>query len=290
MLAKGRAVANKDRHTFPADLLKVGTGFRLADVDAAGKPGFAGGKRQGKAVLHRRAEVLAGLQEKLYASGRSGGDRSLLLVLQAMDTAGKGGMISHVVGSVDPQGVQLSAFKAPTAEEKSHDFLWRIRRAVPAPGMLGVFDRSHYEDVLIHRVHGWANAAELERRYEAIRGFEADLAASGTTILKVMLHISPEEQKARLLARLADPAKHWKYSTGDLTERLLWPQYMDAFQAAFEQTSAEAAPWFVVPANRKWYARLAVQELVIRALADMDLGWPAADFDVEAETRRIRES
>jgi PPK2 family polyphosphate:nucleotide phosphotransferase len=290
VLAKGRAVAKKDRHHFPADLLKVGTGFRLADVDASGTPGFAGGKQQGKAALDQRAQVLAELQEKLYASGRTGGSRSLLLVLQAMDTAGKGGMISHVVGSVDPQGVQLTAFKAPTAEEKSHDFLWRIRRAVPLPGMLGVFDRSHYEDVLIHRVHGWANAAELERRYQAIRDFETGLAASGTTILKVMLHISPDEQKARLLARLADPAKHWKYSTGDVTERLLWPQYMDAFQAAFEQTSAEAAPWFVVPANRKWYARLAVQELVIRALADMDLGWPAADFDVEEETRRIRES
>jgi PPK2 family polyphosphate:nucleotide phosphotransferase len=284
-------VARKDGLTIPdGELLRVGSGFRLADVDPGGSPGFAGGKQAGKSLLDTRAGVLAGLQEKLYASGRTGGNRSLLLVLQAMDTAGKGGMISHVVGSVDPQGVQLTAFKAPTVEEKSHDFLWRIRRGVPAAGMLGVFDRSHYEDVLIHRVHGWADPAELERRYEAIRTFETELAASGTVILKVMLHISPEEQKERLLARLADPAKHWKYSTGDLTERLLWPQYMEAFQAAFEQTATEAAPWYVVPANRKWYARLAVQELVIRALEGMDLGWPPADFDVEEETRRIRES
>ena len=276
--------------TSPIPLLKAGPGFQLASVHTGSSPGFSGGKSRGHKMLAQGAKKLADLQEKLFADAKFGGNRSLLLVLQAMDTAGKGGTISHVVGAMDPQGVQLKAFKAPTEEEKSHDFLWRIRQEIPRPGMVGVFDRSHYEDVLIHRVHKWAPEKELARRYRAITEFEAELAANGTTIIKVMLHISGQEQKQRLLARLEDPHKYWKYSTTDLQERACWQQYMDAYQIAIERSSSEVAPWFVVPADRKWYARLAVQEIVVDAMNRMDLSWPSGDFDVAQERRNVAAS
>lgn len=214
----------------------------------------------------------------------------MLLVLQGMDTAGKGGIVKHVLGTMDPQGVQFKSFKAPTPEEKAYDFLWRIEREVPAAGMMGVFDRSHYEDVLIHRVHRWADPKEIERRYAAINEFEARQTAVGTTVIKVMLNISNEEQKERLLARLDNPAKHWKYNTGDLKERAFWDDYMAAYQAAFDATNTKNAPWYVVPANKKWYARIAVQQLLLEALMALKLEWPKAEFDVEAERRLAERS
>ncbi|WP_285725853.1 polyphosphate kinase 2 family protein [Psychromicrobium xiongbiense] len=274
----------------PSETLVVGEGFMLSAVDPSSTPGFAGKKRDAEQLLAERTKRLSLLQEQLFAQSKFGGHRSVLLVLQAMDTAGKGGIVSHVVGSVDPQGIQLHAFKAPTEEEKQHDFLWRIEKEVPRPGMVGVFDRSQYEDVLIHRVHGWADEPELQRRYAAINEFEAGLSEQGTTLVKVMLHIGADTQKERLTARLADPAKHWKYNPGDLTERALWPQYMQAYQLAFDATSPATAPWYVVPADKKWYARLAVQELLIEAFNSLALSWPAVDFDVAAERQRVSES
>ncbi|GAA5229908.1 polyphosphate kinase 2 family protein [Arthrobacter cryoconiti] len=274
----------------PADLLRTTPGFSLSEVATNAAPGFSGKKHDGAAALAVRAPILAQLQEQLFAESRFSGKRSILLVLQAMDTAGKGGIVGHVVGSVDPQGVQLKAFKAPTDEEKAHDFLWRIRPAVPSPGMFGVFDRSHYEDVLIHRVHGWADADELERRYTAINDFETELAAAGTTVVKVMLNVSPDEQLERLTARLHDPTKYWKYSPTDLDERGYWSDYMDAYQKMFEKTSTPTAPWYVVPADKKWYARLAVQEILIETLAGMNLQWPAAHFDVGHERARLKDA
>lgn len=272
----------------PADLLRVRPGFLLAEQPTNAKPGFTGDKAAGAAMLVERSAVLSQLQEQLFAESRFGARRSVLLVLQAMDTAGKGGIVGHVVGSVDPQGVQLKTFKAPTDEEKSHDFLWRVRPNAPEPGMLGVFDRSHYEDVLIHRVHGWADAAELERRYAAINEFEAELAAGGTSIVKVMLNLSKEEQLERLTARLHDPTKYWKYSPTDLDERQHWPAYMESYQRVLELTTAEHAPWYVVPADKKWYARMAVQEILIKTLSGLDLQWPAGDFDLAAERARLK--
>jgi PPK2 family polyphosphate:nucleotide phosphotransferase len=194
------------------------------------------------------------------------------------------------MGTMNPHGVQLKSFKAPTPEEKSYDFLWRIEKEVPAAGMVGVFDRSHYEDVLIHRVHRWASPEELERRYGAINEFEARQAGAGTKIVKVMLHISSDEQKDRLLARLDDPAKQWKYSSGDLKERAFWADYMDAYQKAIDKTNTDLVPWHVVPANKKWYARIAVQQLLLEALDGMNLQWPVPDLDLDMERELVKRS
>jgi PPK2 family polyphosphate:nucleotide phosphotransferase len=204
-----------------------------------------------------------------------------------MDTAGKGGIIRHVVGGIDPQGVHIHAFKAPTDEEKSHDFLWRIRRQLPPAGIIGVFDRSHYEDVLIHRVRGFSTPEVIEERYGLIAEFERELVASGTTLIKVMLNISSDEQKARLQERLDRPDKHWKFNPGDIDERMRWPAYQEAYQIAIDRTATPEAPWYVVPADRKWYARWAVQTLLLDALRGLDPQWPAADFDVEEQKRRL---
>ena len=272
----------------PSTLLRVGAGFRLADVDPASTPGYDGDKKSGQADLAAAADEFDQLQERLYAQSRTQPDApSVLLVLQAMDSAGKGGIVRHVIGATDPQGVHLKAFKKPTPEELSHDFLWRIEREVPEPGYIGVFDRSHYEDVLIGRVRQLAAPEEIERRYGAIVDFEDRLAERGVHIVKVMLHISGDEQKARLAERLERPDKHWKYNPGDVDERELWPAYMDAYQEVLDRTSTDRAPWFVVPANHKWYARLAVQALLIEVLERIDPQWPAADFDVEAEKARL---
>jgi PPK2 family polyphosphate:nucleotide phosphotransferase len=267
--------------------LRVGPSFDLRSVDTRSTPGFQGDKAAGESVLKNERDELAELQEKLFASGKFGDERRVLLVLQAMDTAGKGGVVKHVVGSVDPQGVDITAFKAPTDEEKAHDFLWRVERRLPAAGMIGVFDRSHYEDVLIHRVHGLSEPDAIEERYGRIVEFEQKLVASGTTLVKVMLHISPAEQKKRLKERLQRPDKHWKFNPGDITERARWEDYMTAYQIAIERTHTDEAPWHVVPADRKWFARLAVHRLLLGALRSLGQDWPKADYDVDAELRKL---
>ncbi|MBP2413482.1 PPK2 family polyphosphate:nucleotide phosphotransferase [Arthrobacter stackebrandtii] len=274
----------------PSELLRVEPGFTLAGTPTDAAPGYSGKKDDGAATLAERAPVLAQLQEQLFAESRFEGKKSVLLILQAMDTAGKGGIVGRVVGAVDPQGVKMKSFKAPTEEEKAHDFLWRVRPAAPEPGMLGVFDRSHYEDVLIHRVHGWADEAELERRYAAINAFEQELVDAGTTIVKVMLNVGRDEQLERLGARLHDPTKYWKYNPGDLDERAHWPAYMDAYQRVFDKTSTDTAPWHVVPADKKWYARMAVQELLIKAMGELNLQWPAGDYDLAVERARLKDA
>ena len=277
--------------TAPAvEVLRV-TSAGLAGVDPDATPGFQGEKADGAASLATGLAALGDLQERLFARSAVGeAQASVLLVLQAMDSAGKGGIVRHVVGGVDPQGVELAAFKAPTAEELQHDFLWRIEKRLPAEGKIGVFDRSHYEDVLIGRVRSLAPAEEIERRYDAIVDFEKRVVESGTRIVKVMLDISRDEQKKRLMERLDRPEKHWKFNPGDTDERLLWDDYMAAYDTAFERTSTDAAPWYVIPANRKWYARLAVQELLLAALRDIDPQWPLADYDVDAERKRLAAS
>jgi PPK2 family polyphosphate:nucleotide phosphotransferase len=259
----------------------------LSAIETDAAPCFDGSKSDGAKALLALGPTLSDLQERLFAEGKSGGNRSLLLILQGMDTSGKGGTLRSTVGLMDPQGVRITSFKAPTPEELDHDFLWRITKALPAAGYVGVFDRSQYEDVLIGRVRELAPPEEIERRYDAIKAWEANLVSSGTTIVKCMLHISAEEQKARLLARLDDSSKHWKYNPGDVDERAHWPAYQDAYEIAIERTNTEAAPWHVIPADKKWFRNLAIGHLLLGALEAMDLQWPKADFDVAAEKRRL---
>ena len=266
-------------------LKPVTADFVVADVDTSSHPGVD--KKSAEKELLSNHDTLADLQERLFAESKFGGTRSVLLVLQAMDTAGKGGIIRHVVGGVDPQGVHIHAFKVPTAEELTHDFLWRVRKELPVPGSIGVFDRSHYENVLIHRVRGLSTPEAIEERYGIITDFESEVAAAGTTIIKVMLHISSAEQKARLSQRLDRADKHWKYNPGDVDERKLWPAYQEAYQIALTRTSTPDAPWYVVPADNKWYARWAVQGLLLDALQKLDPQWPSVDYDVEAEKARL---
>lgn len=267
--------------------LRVAPGFSLLDLDAESTPGFAGDKAAGQLALEGIDEQLSELQERLYAESKGDRKRSLLLVVQGMDTSGKGGIMRYVVGAFDPQGVKHTAFKAPTKEERAHPFLWRITNALPLPGEIGVFDRSQYEDVLIVRVHDLVPRTQWSRRYAQINAWEKKVADSGTTIVKIMLHISSDEQKARLGERLDRPDKYWKFNPGDLDERTYWADYMQAYQAAFDKCSTDVAPWFVVPANRKWYARLAVANLVLEHLKAMDPQWPPADFDVEEQKARL---
>jgi PPK2 family polyphosphate:nucleotide phosphotransferase len=270
------------------DKLRVPAGpVDLSTYSTDGTPGFKGDKKDGERSLADLGAELLELQTKLYAQRGAPDARRLLLVLQGMDTSGKGGVLKHTVGLVDPVGVRITSFKAPSEEERAHDFLWRIEKAVPERGYLGVFDRSHYEDVLIQRVHSFAPPEEIERRYGAINDFEQRLVDEGTVIVKCMLHISPAEQMERLLARLDDPAKHWKYNPGDVDERQSWADYTTAYEIALERTNTDAAPWYIVPSDKKWYRNLAVGQLLDEALAAMGLEWPPADFDVAAERKRL---
>ncbi|MFC4242061.1 polyphosphate kinase 2 family protein [Gryllotalpicola reticulitermitis] len=279
----------------PAVALAALPGTKLADIDPASTPGFKGDKKlgdkaTGQQVLDAGRAQLTELQQRLYARGVEGDERRVLLILQGMDTSGKDGTVRHVVGSTHPEGVALTSFKAPTPWERRHDFLWRVSRRVPKRGMLGVFNRSHYEDVLIQRVHHLAPPAEIERRYGAINEFENGLAERGITMVKVMLHISPEEQKERLQERLDRPDRYWKYNPADVTERGFWNEYQEAYELAITRCSIDAAPWYVVPADKKWYARIAVQRLLVGALESLDLSWPPPSFDVQAEKKRLKQS
>lgn len=272
-----------------SSLLRVPPGTPLTELDTRATPGVKNRARAAQKTTELQARI-AGLQERLYAEahgGRDGAGRSLLLIVQGMDTSGKGGVMRHVVGACDPQGVRLTAFKAPTEEERAHPFLWRIRNALPHPGQIGVFDRSQYEDVLIVRVHELVPRAVWSRRYAQINRFEQQVAASGTTIVKVMLRISPEEQRARLSERLTRPDKYWKYNPQDVDERLRWREYEAAYQAVVDRCQTEHAPWHVVPADRKWYVRYAVTRLLAEHLQAIDPQWPPAAFDVKAERRRL---
>jgi PPK2 family polyphosphate:nucleotide phosphotransferase len=204
-----------------------------------------------------------------------------------MDCSGKGGTVRHVVGQVDPQGVHIASFGKPTKEELAHDFLWRIKKQLPPPGRIGVFDRSHYEDVLVVRVRELVPKRSWSRRYDTINRWEEGLVSGGTTLVKVFLHLSPAEQSARMLARLDDPTKHWKYNPEDLEDRALWPAFTEAYEDALERCNTEAAPWHLVPADRKWYRNWAITHLLLEHLQGLALQWPKGDFDVATERRRL---
>lgn len=271
----------------PGSGLRAGSDWDVRAFDPSSTPGFTGDRHDAAQVMKRQGEQLALLQEKLFADGRTGGSRAVLLVLQGMDTSGKGGIVRHVVGQVDPQGVAHRSFGAPTEEELSHHYLWRIRKALPPAGRIGVFDRSHYEDVLIARVHDLVPGDPWEQRYEEINEFEQEVVDGGTIIIKCALMISPQEQYARLRERLERPEKHWKFNPTDIDERAHWTEYMDAYQSAIRATSTDTAPWHVIPADAKWFARLAISELLLDALESMTLTWPIANFSVDDELARL---
>ncbi|MFJ3901408.1 PPK2 family polyphosphate kinase [Streptomyces sp. NPDC090025] len=283
----GKGLKRRDDPPPLRELLRIPVGkpVDLTAYDADGKPGGPADKAAGAAATSALGPALAGLQERLYAASTAGDRRRLLLVLQGMDTSGKGGTVKHVIGHFNPSGCRIHAFKAPTPEEKAHPFLWRISKALPQPGEIGIFDRSHYEDVLIGRVRELAPADEIEERYAEIDRFERSLADDGVTVVKVFLHVSYEEQRTRLLERLDNPEKHWKFNPGDIEERALWPAYQEAYEIALERCASERAPWFLVPADRKWYRNWAISTLLLEHLAELDPQYPRGDFDV-AECRR----
>jgi len=255
-------------------------GGDLSAVDTRSTPGV-NGRKKAEAALEAESAELAQLQERLYAEGT----RAIVLLLQGMDTCGKDGTVKHVVGQLNPGGLRITSFKQPTPAERKHHFLWRIRRALPPPGDLGIFNRSQYEEVLVVRVH---DLAPWEGRYDEINRFEAK---AGVTWIKCMLHISRDEQRERLLARLGDPAKRWKFNVGDIAERALWDDYMAAYQDALERCNADGAPWYVVPADRKWYRNWAIQQLLLETLRDLDPQYPAReDLDVPALEKQLLSS
>ncbi|MEU4806455.1 PPK2 family polyphosphate kinase [Actinosynnema sp. NPDC023587] len=285
-------MAKKSAQVVPVrDALRVEPGdFEIARLDPAATPVGPKSKSEAAADLAQVAAELDALQEALYAEGTGGGRRRVLLVLQGMDTSGKGGVIRHVAGLVNPQGLHIASFKKPTRAELRHDFLWRVRRQVPAPGLIGVFDRSHYEDVLVARVDGLVPAAEWRRRYGLIDDFEAELAGSGVTTVKCFLHISPDKQRERLVERLENPAKRWKYNPGDLAARAKFPQYQAAYQDALVKCSTAVAPWYAIPADRKWYRNWAVARVLLEALREVAPVFPEPSYDPVVELARLRDA
>jgi len=251
-------------------LVEPGKKIKLAERDPQDTGDFKGGKEEGLKEIAKLNEKLQELQELLYAEGK----HKVLVVLQATDTGGKDGAIRRVFDGVNPQGVKVASFKVPTAEEMAHDFLWRVHKVVPANGEMVIFNRSHYEDVLVVRVHDYVPKTVWSKRYDQINEFEKLLAESGTTIVKFFLHISKDEQKERLQARLDDPTKHWKFSLGDLGERKLWDDYQVAYEDALNKTSTEFAPWYVVPANRKWYRDLVISKVLVETLEGLKMEYP----------------
>lgn len=257
--------------------VEPGQSVDLSQWDPNEKHNFAGGEKEGKRALQPLTERLNDLQELLYAESK----QKLLIVLQAMDTGGKDGAIRHVFSGVNPQGVRVASFKVPTSEELAHDYLWRIHKRTPANGEIVIFNRSHYEDVLVVRVHELAPPERWQRRFEHINAFERMLADEGTTMLKFYLHIDLDEQKARLQARLDDPSKHWKFNTGDLKERKRWGDYLAAYQDVLSKTSSDWAPWYIVPANRKWYRNLVISTVIVETLEALNMRYPASEENLD---------
>lgn len=260
--------------------------FKLADYDPADCYGLSIDKDDAKAMLKDSIERLSTLQEKLYANNKW----SVLVVFQAMDAAGKDGVIKHVMSGVNPQGVQVHSFKQPSEEELDHDFLWRIGKALPERGRIGIFNRSHYEEVLTVRVHQEYLAKQRlpdavmgkkiwQHRFDDIRAFEQHLARNGTLVLKFFLNVSLQEQRKRFLDRIDEPGKRWKFSMGDVAERKLWPKYMDAYEELIRETSRDEAPWYVVPADNKWFTRLVVAGAIVEAMEKLDLAFPTVEGD-----------
>lgn len=259
--------------------------IKLKDYDPNDSRLFDGNKKDSKEALLKLNTELAALQEQLYAEGK----HRLLIVLQAMDTGGKDGVIRAVFEGVNPQGVKVASFKVPTPVELSHDYLWRVHQQTPGKGEMVIFNRSHYEDVLVVRVHQLVPEEVWSRRYQHIREFERLLADEGTTVLKFYLHIDLQEQAQRFLARVEDPTKQWKFNPGDLDERERWEEYMKAYEDMLNQTSTDWAPWYIIPANKKWYRNWLISKIVIKTLKDLDMHYPTAPENIEDYHKRLLE-
>lgn len=274
-------------HTSVRALLRVGPGFDLSAIDARRIVAGPADKAKAREEVTALEPEVTELQERLFAESKGGGKRRLLIVLQGMDTSGKGGAAKAMDRICEPLGLRMAQFGPPTKEEKRHPFLWRIEQKLPPAGTIGLFDRSHYEDVLIVRVHNLVPPEEWGGRYDEINAWEKKWADDGVVFLKCMLHISRAEQRQRLLDRLADPTKHWKYNPGDVDERLLWDQYQEAYQVALTQCSPDYAPWHVIPADRKWHRDWLLTQMVVETLREMDPHYPPTTFDVAAERERV---
>jgi PPK2 family polyphosphate:nucleotide phosphotransferase len=300
-MGKGKGGKGNSRAKVPApstgpnpgnvrELYSVGPGFALASID----PEVVAHGPQDRDAAHAACLALeqeaSELHEKLWAESRKGGSRSVLICLQGMDTSGKGGATKAIDRLLDPLGFSVTGFGAPSDEEKQHDYLWRHERALPEVGKVRLWDRSHYETVLIERVRGFVPEETWRARYDEINAWEAGLAERGVTVIKVMLHISRDEQKQRLLERLGDPTKHWKYNPGDVDERALWDDYQAAYSDALTRCSTEGSPWYVVPANHKWHRDWILSNVLVETLRAMDLSYPPGDFDVAAEVARVEAS
>ena len=266
------------------DLLRAGRDVRMSDVDPDSTPGLKGGKKKALRDIEKHTEELFDLHQRLYAEHK----RSLVVVLQGMDTSGKDGTVTHVMRNFNPQGVLITPFKAPTPQERRHGFLWRIRKRLPQAGFIGIFNRSHYEDVLIARVHRLAPPAVIERRYGQINDFERGLARGGTTIVKFCLHISNREQRKRLVDRLEDPDKRWKFNEQDIDERAYWDDYMAAYGLAIARCSTRSAPWYVIPADDKTYRNWAVTMVLVETLRQMDPRYPRPRLDIPRLLKRLQ--
>ena len=267
-------------------LMKPGTKVDLGKWNPSATDEFKGSKEEAAPILQSLIEELDALQEKLYAEQK----QRILVVLQAMDTGGKDGVVRHVFGGVNPQGVHVSSFKIPTPPEMAHDYLWRVHAQTPGKGEIVIFNRSHYEDVLVVRVHNIVPEDVWSRRFNQINAFEKTLAEEGTTILKFFLHISSTEQKQRLLDRLKDDTKQWKFNPGDLKERALWKDYMQAYEDVLNKTSTEYAPWYLIPADKKWYRDLVIASILVDKLKQLKIDYPRPEFDVAAMLKELEAS
>ena len=267
-------------------LMKPGAKVDLGKWDPSATDEFKGNKQDAAPILQSLIEELDALQEKLYAEQK----QRILVVLQAMDTGGKDGVVRHVFGGINPQGVRVANFKVPTPPELAHDYLWRVHAQTPGKGEIVIFNRSHYEDVLVARVHNIVPEDIWSRRFDQINAFEKTVAEEGTTILKFFLHISSTEQKQRLLDRLKDDTKQWKFNPGDLKERALWRDYMQAYEDVLNKTSSEYAPWYLIPADKKWYRDLVIASILVDRLKQLKIDYPRPNFDVAAMLKELEAS
>jgi len=286
-MAKKNKNSKKTAPPSVRELLRVGPEFDLGTFDARRIVAGPKDKVQALAAVGALEGEVTDLQERLYAESRGGGRRRVLVVLQGMDTSGKGGAIKALDRITEPLGTRIAQFGAPTKAELKKHYLWRIEQKLPPPGTIGIFDRSHYEDVLVVRVRNLVPPEEWEKRYDEINAWEKKWADDGIVFLKCMLFISPAEQKERLLARLAEPDKHWKYRPGDVDDRLMWKDFMQAYQVALTRCSTDTAPWYVIPADRKWHRDWLLTQMVAETLREMNPQYPATTFDVAAETARV---